>query len=90
MSDQDQSTREKAFGRRSAAAGIAMAAGLLAFAPAVHAEEQPTGVAPANDPLEGFNRGAFKLGMGLDKVLLAPIAHGYMAVTPKPVRNRVN
>jgi phospholipid-binding lipoprotein MlaA len=90
LSDKDHSARLKAFGRRFSAAGIAAAAGLLALAPAVHAEENAAGSVEANDPLEGFNRGAFKLGMGLDKALLAPIAHGYMAVTPKPVRNRVS
>lgn len=90
MSDQDKGARRQAFGGRRTASVIAMAAGLLAAAPAVHAQEQPTGSAPANDPWEGFNRGAFKLGMGLDKVLLAPIAHGYMAITPRPVRNRVS
>lgn len=93
MSDQDQSVRRKAAGKRNAAAGLGLAASLLAIAPAAHAahQEPPApGAVSANDPLEGFNRGAFKLGMGLDKVLLAPIAHGYMAVTPRPVRNRVS
>jgi phospholipid-binding lipoprotein MlaA len=45
---------------------------------------------PSRDPLEGFNRGSFKFSMGVDKVLLGPIAHGYMAVTPKVVRERVS
>lgn len=45
---------------------------------------------PAYDPLQGFNRASFGLSMGVDRVLLRPIAHGYMAVTPKPVRNRVS
>lgn len=99
MSHLDQSPRRKAAGGRYAAAGLTLAASLMALAPAVQAQESvkdqakdeaATGVAPANDPLEGFNRGAFALGMGLDKVLLAPIAHGYMAVTPRPIRNRVN
>ncbi len=98
MSDQHQSPRHKASGRHLAAAGLAVAAGLAAFAPA-HAQAQPaqvqtvaatTDVEAANDPLEGFNRGSFKLGMGLDHVILAPVAHGYMAVTPRVVRNRVS
>jgi phospholipid-binding lipoprotein MlaA len=102
LSDQHQSPRHAATGRRTAAAGLAVAAGLLAFAPA-HAEDkaaedkavqgQAVGttatVEAADDPLEGFNRGSFKLGMGLDRALLAPVAHGYMAVTPRVVRNRV-
>ena len=92
LSHLDQSARRKAAGRRYATAGLTMAAGLLALAPAAHAAHQepaPAGTVSANDPIEGFNRGAFKIGMGLDKVLLAPIAHGYMAVTPKPVRNHI-
>lgn len=92
LSHLDQSPRRKAVGRRFAAAGLTVAAGLLPLAPAAQAQDQADapGPAAANDPLEGFNRGAFKLGMGLDKVLLAPITHGYMAITPKPVRDRVS
>jgi phospholipid-binding lipoprotein MlaA len=80
-----------------------LAAGLLALAPAAHARDQDqiptvpappatsnvTG-APANDPLEGLNRASFKVSMGLDHVLLAPVAHGYMAVTPRVVRDHVD
>ena len=101
MRDPNQSLRRATPERRFAAAG-AMAVGLLALAPAAHAEDQiPTvpaaaasggdaGVAQTYDPLEGFNRGSFKVGMGLDKAIFSPIAHGYMAVTPKVVRNRVS
>lgn len=94
LSEQSQSPRRKADGRRFAAAGAVVAAGLLALAPSAHAQDQaPAPAAPTtavNDPLEGFNRGSFKLSMGIDKVLLGPIAHSYMAVTPKVVRNRVS
>lgn len=98
----DQSPLMTTQGRRFAAAGAIAAAGLLAIAPAARAEDQiPTVPAPAAggetttaaavyDPIEGFNRGSFKVGMGLDKVVFSPIAHGYMAVTPKVVRNRVS
>ncbi len=100
MRDHDQSPRLKTQGRHFAAAGAIAAAGLLALAPAARAENQiPTAPAPAAggettaaavyDPIEGFNRGAFKVGMGLDKVIFGPIAHGYMAITPKVVRNGV-
>ena len=44
----------------------------------------------AYDPLEGVNRASYGLTMGLDRALIGPITHGYMAVTPKPVRNRVS
>lgn len=111
LSDQPQSPRRKAAGRRFAVAvGLMSAASLLALAPAAHAQEQaqeqvPTVPAPAvaapaiaddsaaltvNDPLEGANRASFKFSMGVDKVLLGPIAHGYMAVTPEVVRDRVS
>lgn len=98
MSDRDNSLRQTASGRPFAAAGLAVAASLAMFAPAM-AQQQgvqgqsvgtTAGVEAADDPLEGFNRGSFKLGMGLDHVILAPIAHGYMAVTPRVVRNRVS
>jgi phospholipid-binding lipoprotein MlaA len=46
--------------------------------------------APAYDPLEPANRGIYGFSMGLDHALVGPIAHGYMAVTPKPLRNRVS
>jgi phospholipid-binding lipoprotein MlaA len=44
----------------------------------------------AYDPLEGFNRGTFRFSMGLDHAVLRPIAHGYMAVTPRTIQNRVS
>lgn len=98
MNDQDNGLRHRATGRRIAAMGLAAAASLATFSPALAQEQGVKGesigttanVEAANDPLEGFNRGSFKLGMGLDQVILAPIAHGYMAVTPRVVRNRVS
>lgn len=45
-------------------------------------------MSPSHDPLEALNRGSFKFSMGVDKALLGPITHGYMAVTPEVVRNR--
>ncbi|PZR30207.1 MAG: hypothetical protein DI526_22990 [Caulobacter segnis] len=44
----------------------------------------------ASDPFEKANRASFKFSMGLDHVILAPIAHGYMAVTPHGVRDHVS
>lgn len=102
MRDLNPSLRQATPERRFVAAGAVVAAGVLALAPTARAEDQiptvpaaaaasgDTGVAQTYDPLEGFNRGAFKVGMGLDKVVFSPIAHGYMAVTPKVVRNRVS
>jgi phospholipid-binding lipoprotein MlaA len=83
------------------AAGVLAAGASTAHAQAA-AEPPPVADAPlvdapaadqtqsAYDPLEGVNRGSFRFSMGLDKVVLRPIAHGYMAVTPTPVRHRVS
>ena len=98
LSHRDNSLRQTVSGRPFAVAGLAVAASLAMFAPAMAQQQGVVGqsigttasVEAANDPLEGFNRGAFKLGMGLDHVVLAPIAHGYMAVTPRVVRDRVS
>ena len=42
------------------------------------------------DPLEGLNRGVYKFNDVTDKVILKPIATGYKAITPTPVRKGVN
>lgn len=41
------------------------------------------------DPLEGFNRAIFAFNDGVDKVILKPVATGYDAVLPTPVRKGV-
>ena len=71
----------------AAVCGLSIATGALA-----QADASPSAPAAetANDPLEGLNRASFKLGMGLDRAFLGPIAHGYMAVTPRVVRDRVS
>lgn len=99
MGGQQEHQRRTGDGRRFIGAG-AVATALLASAPFARADDQIPAQAvaaspdlpeaPARDPLEGFNRGAFKLGMGLDRALLAPVAHGYMTVTPRVARNRVS
>jgi ABC-type transporter lipoprotein component MlaA len=38
------------------------------------------------DPFEGFNRAMFAVNEGLDKVAIKPVAQGYDAVTPLPVK----
>lgn len=90
-------------GKRSAGvAATLIAAGVLAFGASPVFAQTAEGPPPvvdaaaadsartAYDPLEGFNRGSFGLSMGLDRAVLRPIAHGYMAVTPAPVRHRVS
>jgi phospholipid-binding lipoprotein MlaA len=41
------------------------------------------------DPIEGFNRAMFAFNEGLDTVLIKPVAQGYDAVLPTPVRTGV-
>jgi phospholipid-binding lipoprotein MlaA len=60
--------------------GVAVVAGLL------------TGCATSGnpkDPIEGFNRAMFAFNDGLDTVLIKPVAKGYDAVLPAPVRTGV-
>jgi phospholipid-binding lipoprotein MlaA len=47
-----------------------------------------TGANPA-DPLEPINRAIFRFNDGVDAAVLKPLAHGYRAVTPAPVRTCV-
>lgn len=41
------------------------------------------------DPIEGFNRAMFGFNEGLDKVIIKPVASGYEAVLPSPIRTGV-
>jgi phospholipid-binding lipoprotein MlaA len=41
------------------------------------------------DPVEGFNRAMFAFNEGLDAVIIKPVAQGYDAVMPSPVRTGV-
>jgi phospholipid-binding lipoprotein MlaA len=62
-----------------------------AAAPSVAANPLAAANTPlAYDPWQPVNRGLFSVGMGLDRVLIGPIAHGYIRVTPQVVRNRVS
>lgn len=40
----------------------------------------------ADDPWEGLNRTLYSVHDVIDRAVLSPVAHGYRAVTPKPVR----
>lgn len=42
------------------------------------------------DPLEPFNRSIYSFNEGVDKAVLKPVAQGYRAVTPQPVRAGVH
>lgn len=50
----------------------------------------PSGGKNPKDPLEGFNRGAYRFNDTMDKAVLKPVAQGYAKVTPKPVQNMVH
>lgn len=41
------------------------------------------------DPIERFNRAVFGFNDALDQVVVRPVATGYDAVLPSPVKNRV-
>lgn len=41
------------------------------------------------DPLEGVNRGVFKFNAVADRAVIRPVARGYKAVTPTPVRDGI-
>ncbi len=42
------------------------------------------------DPLEPFNRSMYSFNEGVDKAVLKPVAQGYRAVVPQPVRAGVH
>lgn len=43
----------------------------------------------SKDPIEGFNRAMFSFNDGLDTVLIKPVAQGYDAVLPSPIKTGV-
>lgn len=73
-------TRGGSRGRR--ALGAACAAGVLLAGGAARAQE-------AFDPIEPVNRAIFGFNLTLDAYVLEPVARGYRAVTPQPVRRSV-
>lgn len=44
----------------------------------------------ARDPIEGFNRAMYTFNDKFDRYLLKPVAKGYRAITPKPVRRSIS
>lgn len=42
------------------------------------------------DPYEGYNRWMFGVNNSIDRAVLAPVARGYRAVTPSPVRTGIS
>ncbi len=48
-----------------------------------------TAVQKVNDPFQGFNREMFRINDTLFKYALRPLAHGYAAIVPTPIRTGV-
>jgi len=42
------------------------------------------------DPLEGMNRGIYKFNQVTDNAVIKPVAKGYKAITPSPIRTGIN
>jgi phospholipid-binding lipoprotein MlaA len=68
---------------RIAGSAAAALVGLVGLAGPAAADE------PVADPWEPFNRSMFAVHETLDKAVLEPVARGYVAVTPAPVREGV-
>lgn len=69
---------------RLARTGRALASTALAIA--VLAGCASSGPTEPHDPYEGFNRSMFAVNEALDGAILEPLASGYVAITPEPVR----
>lgn len=46
--------------------------------------------APKADPFEGMNRGTYAFNDAVDRAVFEPVAKGYQAITPQPVRSGIN
>jgi phospholipid-binding lipoprotein MlaA len=74
-------------------AGAALSVFVAGAASAQDRVPQPTAPAAAAevyDPWEPFNRRMFSVHKGLDRAVVGPVARGYRAVTPTPVRRGVS
>ncbi len=65
-------------------AGVLLAALMLLASPV------GAGADTAQDPLQPFNRAMFTFNDVVDRALIRPLAVGYRAVLPQPIRNGVN
>jgi phospholipid-binding lipoprotein MlaA len=70
---------------------IALCLALLCAACSAQHEDPATmgQSAPAQDPLEGYNRSMMKLNGGLTKFIIRPVVTVYRAVFPQPLRKAV-
>ena len=83
----------RAFSCFLAAGVVVSAAPALAqstdLAPPPPAAITPPAAVAAYDPFEPANRGVFKFSQGVDKFAIRPVALGYKAILPRPVRTGV-
>ena len=63
--------------------------GLVAILSSGCATYSGNSLSDANDPLQSFNKPVFAMNDAFDTVLFKPLAQGYNAVTPKPIRDGV-
>jgi len=63
--------------------------GLIAILSSGCATYSGNSLSDANDPLQSVNRPVFAMNDAFDTVLFKPLAQGYNAVTPKPIRDGV-
>lgn len=72
--------------------GVFLAAGLSGCATLPPASDvaATTEFWEINDPLEPTNRVIYQINGGIDRVLMRPLAEGYRAVVPQPVRSGVH
>jgi len=61
----------------------------LASAQEATVTSEPAPAASSSDPWQGFNRNMFGVHQAVDGVVLEPVARGYRAITPRPVRTGV-
>jgi phospholipid-binding lipoprotein MlaA len=69
-------------------AGCATAPGPTAPGSTPQASSAPA--RPRHDPLEGLNRGFYRLGDWMDRGVVRPILAGYRRLAPRPVRRAVH
>jgi phospholipid-binding lipoprotein MlaA len=62
---------------------------VLGFAAVVAAPAVASAQEAQGDPWEGLNRNLFAVHETVDKAVLGPVARGYRAITPQPVRHGV-
>jgi phospholipid-binding lipoprotein MlaA len=71
---------------------VLMMTACLAVPTIASAQEAPADAPPAaasGDPWYGFNRSMFGVHQAVDNAVLEPVARGYRAVTPRPLRTGV-